>query len=144
MLSNPRRTTLACLLTLLAAAAAAQPNGHFDDTTNAGIPAAWLIDGDAALDADVARGGKSLRITHDDPERTTRLSQQIDARELAGDRVVLRGYLRTAELVGGSATLWIRVDGPDGLLFADRMRGRGASGTTDWTLQEVRAPLFPE
>ena len=66
---------------------------------------------------------------------TKRLSINFD-----GQWLELRGFLRT-EGVSEFAGLWLREDGPSGVLQFDNMRNRGVRGTTGWTEYTVRLPL---
>ncbi len=51
-----------------------------------------------------------------------------------GKRVEYSGFLKTDNVRGGWAGLWMRVDGPEReRLGFDNMRDRGVKGTTDWT-----------
>ncbi len=50
----------------------------------------------------------------------------------AGKRVKLTGWLKTENVTGGYAGLWMRVDGTDGLVAFDNMGSRGITGTTEW------------
>ena len=131
---------------LAAGIAGAQESSRFEHTTiGETAPADWQTEGAVALDRSVTRGGSaSVRIEQPDPNGTGRALGRMAARDVAGDRGRLSGYLRTAAVASGAASLWLRIDGPNGLLYFDGMRDRGAAGTTDWTRYEVEAPLFPE
>ncbi len=57
----------------------------------------------------------------------------------AGKHVTLSGYIRSDEISGGYAGLWIRADGvkgPPPLAFSD-MHDKGVTGTTPWTRYEI-------
>jgi len=55
-----------------------------------------------------------------------------------GRRLTLTGWIRTSNLTGGWAGLWMRVDGPKGAVLAiDNMQDRGVNGTTPWARYEV-------
>lgn len=60
--------------------------------------------------------------------------------DFGGQWIELRGFLRT-EGVSGGAGLWLREDGPGGVLQFDNMQSRAVSGTTDWTEYSIRLPL---
>ena len=131
---------------LAAQDAESQPSSRFVHTTTAerGL-SEWQTDGAVTLDHAVTRGGEAtLRIDQSDPSGTGRALRRVAARDVAGDRVRVSGYLRTAAVTSGGASLWLRVDGPSGLLDFDGMRERGVTGTADWAFYEVEAPLFPE
>jgi erythromycin esterase-like protein len=54
-----------------------------------------------------------------------------------GKRVRLSGYIKTRDVSQGFAGLWLRIDGPSGVLAFDNMQDRGVTGTTDWERHEV-------
>lgn len=58
-----------------------------------------------------------------------------------GKRVRLSGYIKTREVSQGFAGLWVRVDGPSGVLAFDNMADRGVTGTTDWERYEIELPV---
>jgi hypothetical protein len=61
------------------------------------------------------------------------LAQSIRADAYRGQRVRLTGWIRTASTeLAGQAGLWMRVDGPRGVLAADFMTDRPLVGTRDW------------
>lgn len=62
----------------------------------------------------------------------------------AGKRVRLSGYIKTNDVTKGFAGLWLRVDGPAGVLAFDNMAERGVTGTTDWQRYEVELPVAAE
>lgn len=124
--------------------AQAQRNAGFEEAAAVGAagPAGWEAEG-AVLDAAVAlRGVRSARL-EGDAGGPARVVQRRSA-DLPGNRVRFSAYLKTEGVSGGEAALWIRVDGPAGLLYVDRLRERGATGTSDWARYSVEAPLFPE
>ena len=59
----------------------------------------------------------------------------------AGKRVRYSGYIKTTGITRGSAGLWWRVDGQQGVLAFDNMHDRGATGTTDWKRYEIDLPV---
>ncbi len=58
-----------------------------------------------------------------------------------GKFIRLSGYIKTENVSGGSAGLWMRIDPQVGF---DNMDGKGAKGTTGWTPYEITLPLSPE
>jgi C-terminal processing protease CtpA/Prc len=62
--------------------------------------------------------------------------------DFGGQWIELRGFLRT-ERVSEFAGLWMRQEGPDGVVQFDNMQRQGLTGTTDWTAYTVRLPLDP-
>src|SRR4029077_13416418 len=65
------------------------------------------------------------------PSNFAMLSQTIRADDYRGERVRLTGYLKTEQLEG-MATLWMRIDGADGLLGIDKTVEEAVRGTSDW------------
>ncbi|WP_205529337.1 S41 family peptidase [Taibaiella koreensis] len=57
-----------------------------------------------------------------------------------GDTLTLTGYLRSENVSGGDARLWMRVDNKGGAREFDDMSGRGVTGNTGWTQYEIRLP----
>lgn len=86
----------------------------------------------AAVTEDKHGGIRSLRL---DGHRIA--SSSIDATPFRGKRVVVRGWVKTAESAG--AGLWVRADAGKQMLELDNMLGRYVTGTTPWT--EVRAEV---
>ena len=62
----------------------------------------------------------------------------------AGKTVRLSGYIKTKDVSQGFAGLWLRIDGPSGVLAFDNMQDRGARGTTDWERYEVELTVPSE
>ncbi|MDR3697458.1 S41 family peptidase [Mucilaginibacter sp.] len=50
-----------------------------------------------------------------------------------GEKIQLRGFLKTENVNSGYAGLWMRIDGMDKTIAFDNMHDRGVKGTTDWT-----------
>jgi len=127
-------TALAWGLPMLAAA---QSNLGFE----AGAKDWSFQAGTAELSSTVARTGEhSLELRPSDRE-LARLEQTVPASALDGDRVVIEAFLKTALEEGAVASLWVRVDGEQGLLYVDRAVESGARGVSDWAPYRVTAPL---
>lgn len=62
----------------------------------------------------------------------------------AGKRVRLSGYIKTSQVTQGFAGLWLRIDGPSGVLAFDNMAERGVTGTTDWQRFDIELPVAAE
>ncbi|MEN8006868.1 MAG: S41 family peptidase [Candidatus Krumholzibacteriota bacterium] len=60
--------------------------------------------------------------------------------DFTGKWIELRGFLRT-EGVTGFAGLWMREDGPGGMVQFDNMQGKNLKGTTEWTEYAIRLKL---
>ena len=70
------------------------------------------------------------------------VTKRLSTESLVGKQVRLRGFLKTEEVEGGHAGLWMRVDGafvegrPEELA-SNGMSDRGVAGTQDWTPYEI-------
>ena len=65
------------------------------------------------------------------------------AMDFTGQTVELRGWLRR-DSVSGYVGLWLREDGPSGVLQFDNMASRGLNGTAEWIEYSVKLPLDPK
>ena len=108
-------------------------------------PTGWSVAGshpadyEMGLDRVTRRSGKSsavLRARTPTAAGFGTLMQQIDAADYRGRRVRLSGFSKAAA-VAGWAGLWMRVDGPRGVLAFDNMQSRPIKGTADWQRCEV-------
>ena len=111
-------------------------------TEGSGIPRNQDAGGFAAgVDREVAHGGQasvSIRSIVAEPKHFRAVTQLIKADAYRGKRVRLAGYLKTRDVRGGWAGLWLRVDGPDAKLLAiDNMAAQRVMGTTDWSRHAV-------
>lgn len=109
-----------------------------------GTPADWGggPDGTIFVDGEVVHGGEwAARIerTADSDGAFTALTRTLPV-EFGGERITLRGWLRTED-VEGHAGLWMREDGTGGSLEFDNMSDRAVSGTSEWTEYSVELPL---
>lgn len=59
----------------------------------------------------------------------------------AGKSIRLTGFVKTENVIGGFAGLWMRID-PE--VAFDNMNNRGITGTTDWKEYEITLPLNPQ
>lgn len=115
-----------------------------------GAPPAWF--GGSArsdlyqvgIDLGVSRAGRASgylrsRTNAVDSTSFATLGQTISAVAYRGRRVRMTGFVRVDSLSGGGAGLWMRIDGPTGLLGFDNMigYGRAITGTRDWTQYSV-------
>ena len=110
-----------------------------------GVPKDWNggPPGTFAVDEQIVRGGRwSLRIERSDtsPAQFTAVSKAI-AVDFAGDKLELRGFLRTED-VSGFAGLWLREDDEGGSVVAfDNMQSRQLKGTSEWTEYSIVLPV---
>ena len=109
-------------------------------TEGAGIPRGQNGSEYAAeVDRKVTHGGQgamSLRSIVARPAGFRAVTQIVKADAFRGKRLRLTGYLKTRDVAEFSG-LWLRVDGPNGMLGFDNMERRPVKGTTDWTRHEV-------
>jgi hypothetical protein len=105
----------------------------------------WRTSGaDGATEIDATNGRsatRGLRVTQTESGSFTRFSQDMDTERIGGNRVRLSAYIRSDAESSGTAMLWIRVDGDDGLFYVDRTPGLAPG--TDWSRWELDAPLGP-
>ena len=94
------------------------------------------------FDGTVVHGGSgAARLERDagSPSNFSTITKRVSI-DFGGQWLELRGFLRT-EGVSEYAGLWLREDGPGGVLQFDNMQNRGVRGTTDWTEYTIRLPL---
>ena len=133
--------TMSAVASLLLAAGGPNPGpenarpvpGWSFATEGSGIPRDQDAGGFAAgVDREVAHGGHasvSIRSIVAEPKGFRAVTQLIKADAYRGKRVRLAGYLKTRDVRGGGAGLWLRVDGPDAKLLAiDNMAARRRDG----------------
>lgn len=87
------------------------------------------------VDHTVAHGGRAsgyVRQKVSDPTGYGTLMQVFAADDYRGKRLCMSGYIKV-ENVAGWASLWMRVDGPEG----ETMQDRPVTGTTDWEKFEI-------
>jgi hypothetical protein len=108
-------------------------------------PKGWHISGDrprdyeVAVDANVFYGQKAavrLRSVSPTIDGFGALIQKVRAEKYRGRRVRLSAYVKSDSLQQW-AGLWMRIDGPGGVLSIDNMHDRPIVGTRDWTRYEV-------
>jgi hypothetical protein len=109
------------------------------------VPTGWSVAGshpaeyEMGLDRVTRRSGKSSAVLRGRTPTAAgfgTLMQQLDAADYRGRRVRLSGFSK-AVAVAGWAGLWMRVDGPQGVLAFDNMQSRPIKGTADWKRCEV-------
>ena len=91
------------------------------------------------VDREVTHGGKavlSIRSVGEKPEAFRSATQFLKADAYRGKRIRLAGSLKSRE-VDEFSGIWLRVDGPGGVLGFDNMDHRQVKGTTDWARSEV-------
>jgi len=109
-----------------------QPNFDFEQI-EAASPKGWSNFGDSinythSVDNKVFQSGKhsvSLEFTGD--KAGFRAWSYTIPAKYQGNKITLRGYIKTENVSGGWAGLWMRIDPK---VSFDNMKERGASGTT--------------
>ena len=100
----------------------------------------WFLAGTApqnyetGIDQVVTHDGKSsgyISSTVRSPEGFGTWMQMFKADDYRGKRLRLSAYVK-AEHVDDWAGLWMRIDGPDGMISLDNMQNRPIRGTVDW------------
>lgn len=113
-------------------------NLGFEDSDS---PAGWIAGGEGysvGIDEEEAHTGKrSLRFEYRESGRFATATSRFPVEAARGKRLRLAGFIKTEEITRGWAGLWMRVDGPDGVLTFDNMNARGITGTTEWTRYEI-------
>lgn len=104
-------------------------------------PQGWFTGGEGyavSVDKSVQHAGKrSLRIAFEKSGRFGVATGTFPTADARGKRLRLIGYLKAENITTGWAGLWMRVDGPDGVLGFDNMQKRGVTGTKDWARYEI-------
>lgn len=146
-LSRAARTAWSAAAAALVAATAAGETLGFSAADAGALPDGWRAAGDGAVigvDDEVSfAGGRSLRIVSGGGGRRARAVRRIEPPDVAGNRIRISVRIRT-EAVDGAAGLWLRIDGDGGMLYVDGRGGDGVSGTTDWTMQSIEAPVLEQ
>ncbi len=113
----------------------------------------WRLHGDGyevGFDSQEMQGrGQSLRLAlspgavyHDGAFAVASARLAID--DVRGKHLRLAAWIKSSAIAHGWAGLWVRVDGPGGVLAFDNMGDRGAHGTTAWSYVEVEMDVAPE
>ncbi len=88
-----------------------------------------------------AEGGGYIQSIAESPKDVGNLMTKMPAGPYLGRRVRLSGYVRT-ENVTKEVLLWIRVDGPNGVILAlDNLENRPIKSTTDWKKYDLVADV---
>lgn len=118
------------------------------------LPAAWHLTGSRAPDYEagllpgITYGGDPvaqlrLRSARSEPAGFGGLIQSIAATRYLDRRICFSAMARTCEVTGW-AGLWLRIDGPNGMLVIDNMQDRPLRGTTDWTPASIVLDIVHE
>lgn len=109
------------------------------------LPIGWHgLNGDYLIGTEIAQrpGGQGTHAATILSKTTTPRSagllfQSIKADDFKGARIELAAYVKTEHGDGGSAHLWLRVDGADKTLCSDYMLGRPIEPGKDWELYSI-------
>ena len=93
----------------------------------------------SVTDADGAR--LTLKSTVPAPVGFGTGSTMIPADAYRRALVRLRGEIRARNVVGGGGSLWLRVDGADGMLVLDNGTDQAIRGDSGWVAQEIKLPV---
>jgi len=94
------------------------------------------------VDSTVAQDGKnSALIQYDGAAPDYKACSYTIPEKFAGEKIKLTGYLKTENVTGGWAGLWLRID--PGVAF-DNMQQNGIKGTTGWNKYEITLDLNPD
>ncbi|BAU55611.1 S41 family peptidase [Mucilaginibacter gotjawali] len=124
-------------------------NGGFEKLDEDKIPVGWQWANEKeqsddyliAVDSTVKEEGKySLHIFQKGATPSFGVCKYIIPRTYKGKELELKGYLKTENVSGGFAGLWMRVDGQDGMLAFDNMQDKSITGTTDWNEYSIKLP----
>jgi erythromycin esterase len=111
-------------------------------------PEGWFAGGKgyaAAIDEEVKHSGeRSLRIAFKEAGEFGVATGRFPVDAAKGRRLRLIGFVKTDGITEGWAGLWMRVDGPAGVLAFDNMQQRGITGTTEWTRYEIDLDVAEE
>ena len=112
------------------------------------IPAPWFMAGDRPTEYEFGLlpgtftydGSRVVRLRlredADEPGGFGTMMQSVRATRYLGQRVRFGAMARAVDATGW-AGLWMRVDGPSGMVAFDNMQRRALRGTTGWTRADV-------
>jgi C-terminal processing protease CtpA/Prc len=96
------------------------------------------------VDSSIVHSGKAaarIERTAITEDKFSTLTNSVPV-NFGGSRVELRGWVRV-DSVSEGAGLWMRQDGPRGMLEFDNMADRRLRGTSDWAEYTISLPLNP-
>lgn len=119
-------------------------NFDFEITKN-GNPNGWNNFGSSnyilALDSTNTKSGKySATIEYKQGNTDFKAWAFTIPHNYSGRKITLTGYIKTENVTGGYAGLWMRID-PN--IAFDNMNRNGVKGTTDWTKYEITLDMNP-
>jgi len=127
-------------------------NGNFERLDAKGNPVGWDLTFDHAntydvkLDSLVKKQGKySVSISSGDSKGWSSAINFPIRQSFHGKTLILVGNIKTENVTGGWAGVWMRVDGSDKQVLAfDNMQKNGITGTNDWKEYVVQLPYDDE
>ena len=132
----------AALLALAIVASVAGAPGYAQGPA---LPDGWMLTGNnvsayhAGADQNVLRRGRAtafLTAREGDDQGFGTLMRKVDAKPYRGQRLRLRGFVKTQDLQGWTG-LWMRVDQQQRVAAFDNMGNRPIKGTVDWRPYDV-------
>ena len=104
------------------------------------LPKGWYAGSDAnqpsyraALDSSIKQNGKyALSLQKLNEGAGFGACTYVIPARYSAKKIKLKGFLKTENVTGGYAGLWMRIDGERGMLAFDNMGNRGVTGTTNW------------
>ncbi|RYG21925.1 MAG: peptidase S41 [Chitinophagaceae bacterium] len=97
------------------------------------------------LDSLIKQSGKySLSIEKANNEFSYGVTDYAIPKIFEGKTIQLRGYMKTENVSGGYAGIWLRLDGESKMLTIDNMSNKPVSGTTDWKQYTIEMPYPSE
>lgn len=120
-------------------------NFSFEETRQVGVAMGWNSGGkgfDVYLDsAEKVDGKYSYAIKANGTSGFGVFSRSIPSNYI-GERVRLVGYIKTKDVDdAGFAGLWLRMDGPQGVIAIDNMQRLKVTGTNDWKKYTIELPF---
>jgi C-terminal processing protease CtpA/Prc len=142
-------TCLGLYLSLISCTATAQNNvdfnGNFEKLNSKHQPAGWSGTAQVLDSVNRAEGRYSLMLTSKGGGGNNFVSAiYAIPHTFKGSKVELRGKLKTQDVKGGYAGLWLRVDADDEMLQLENMYKMGVTGTTDWKEYTINVPYDDE
>lgn len=139
-------SSVALIACSLDVAGPARPSDTSAQFLRPGPPPAWFGGSarqdlyEVGIDVGLRHGGKAAAYARSktsavDTTSFVSIAQSISAVAYRGRRVRMTGFVRADSVTGPGAGLWMRIDGPRGVLGFDNMIGfdRAIVGTREWT-----------
>lgn len=106
-----------------------------------GFPSAWERTGDLIIDSTTIKSGKySALFEFEGKSAELNVLSFTLPDNYDGKKITLSGYIKTENVAGGYAGLWMKID--PGIAYDD-MSTKKLVGTTDWTKYEITLDMSP-